>query len=78
MRCRAMFLATIGGIKINHNMEVLDSRDNPIPGLYAGGNDTGGWEPDTYNAFLSSHAMGFAINSGRIAGEHAAQFLARK
>ena len=78
MRCRAMFLATIGGIKINHNMEVLDSRDNPIPGLYAGGNDTGGWEPDTYNAFLSSHAMGFAINSGRIAGENAAQFLARK
>jgi len=78
MRCRPIFLASLGGIKINHHMEVLDHAGNTIPGLYAGGNDTGGWEPENcYNAFLSSHAMGFAINSGRIAGENAAQYVSQ-
>jgi fumarate reductase flavoprotein subunit len=67
-------LGTIGGIKINHHMEVLDRADNPIPGLYAAGIDTGGWEPETYNQILAGSAFGFAINSGRIAGENAAQY----
>jgi fumarate reductase flavoprotein subunit len=69
------FLATIGGLKINERMEVIDKHDNPIPGLYAGGNDTGGWEPDTYNINLSGSTCGFAINSGRIAGENAAKYV---
>jgi len=67
-------LTTIGGIKINEHMEVIDQNDKPIPGLYAGGNDTGGWEPDTYNINLSGSTFGFAINSGRIAGENAAKY----
>jgi len=79
MRCRPIFLTTIGGIKINHHMEVLDKNNKPIPGLYAGGNDTGGWEEENcYNAFFSSHAVGFAINSGRIAGENAVQYVSQK
>ena len=75
MRCRPVFLTTIGGIKINHRMEALDDRDEPIAGLYAAGNDTGGWEPATYNAMLSGSTFGFALNSGRIAGEYAVSFL---
>jgi fumarate reductase flavoprotein subunit len=71
VRCYPIFLTTIGGIKINHNMEVLDTNYDRIPGLYAVGNDAGGWEPNTYNAILSGHAFGFALNSGRIAGENA-------
>ena len=79
MRCHPIFLTTIGGIKINYRMEVLNREDDPIRGLYAGGNDTGGWEPENcYNAFLSAHAFGFAINSGRMAGENAAQYVSRK
>jgi fumarate reductase flavoprotein subunit len=70
----ASFLHTIGGIKINGNMEVLDKQDNPITGLYAAGVDTGGWESETYCMRLPGHALGFAINSGRIAGENAAGF----
>jgi len=69
MRCFPVFLTTIGGIKINHHMEVLNHQDDAIPGLYAAGNDTGGWEPNTYNAVLSGSTFGFALNSGRIAGE---------
>jgi fumarate reductase flavoprotein subunit len=56
-------------------MEVLDRADNPIPGLYAAGVDTGGWESDTYNAVLSGTTFGFALNSGRIAGENAAVYM---
>jgi fumarate reductase flavoprotein subunit len=79
MRCHPIFLTTIGGIKINHRMEVLNREDDTIRGLYAGGNDTGGWEPENcYNAFLSAHAFGFAINSGRIAGENAALYVSQK
>jgi fumarate reductase flavoprotein subunit len=75
LKCYPAFLSTIGGIKINHNMEVLDKNSNPFPGLYAAGSDTGGWETDTYNAILSGTTFGFAINSGRIAGENAATFV---
>ena len=77
IRCNSGFLDTIGGIKINEHMEVLDKQDNPISGLYAAGVATGGWESDTYCAVLSGHASGFAINSGRIAGENAAKFVFR-
>ncbi|MEM2111341.1 MAG: FAD-dependent oxidoreductase [Candidatus Bathyarchaeia archaeon] len=67
---------TIGGIKINHHMEVLDKQDRPIPGLYAAGVDVGGWETETYNANLSGSTFSFALNSGRIAGENAADYVA--
>ena len=70
-KCHQGFLGTIGGIKINHHMEVLNRQDDPIPGLYAVGAGTGGWESDTYCLELSGSAFGFALNSGRIAGENA-------
>jgi fumarate reductase flavoprotein subunit len=71
IRGSAVFLDTIGGIKINEHMEILDNDDNPIPGLYAAGVTTSGWEAETYCGELSGSAFGFAINSGRIAGENA-------
>ncbi len=74
IKCYPSFLGTIGGIKINHRMEALDREHKAIPGLYAAGSDTGGWESDTYNVVLSGSTFGFAINSGRIAGEHAARY----
>jgi fumarate reductase flavoprotein subunit len=74
LRSAPGMLTTIGGLKINERMEVIDKHDNPIPGLFSGGNDTGGWVPDTYNIKLSGSTFGFAINSGRIAGENAAKY----
>ena len=68
----------IGGIKINEKMEVLDNDDNPLPGLYAGGSTTGCWESDNYCYELTGHLLGFAVNSGRIAGENAVKYLADK
>jgi len=74
LRCCQAFHGTIGGIKINHRMEVLDTLDRPIPGLFAMGNDTGGWVSDTYCFVLTGSALAFALNSGRIAGENAAAY----
>jgi fumarate reductase flavoprotein subunit len=71
----ATMLNTIGGIKVNENMEVLDKDDNPIPGLFAAGVDVGGWSSDTYCADLPGTAFGFAINSGRIAGGNAWKYI---
>ncbi|OGO32484.1 MAG: hypothetical protein A2Z29_06685 [Chloroflexi bacterium RBG_16_56_11] len=70
-------LDTIGGIRINERMEVLDPRNIPIPGLYAAGVVTSGWEPEIYCSELSASAFGFAVNSGRIAGENAVSYNRR-
>ena len=78
IKCCQAFLNTIGGIKINHHMEVLNDQDKPIPGLYAAGVDTGGWESDTYCIILAGATFGFAINSGRIAGENTAKYVSNK
>jgi fumarate reductase flavoprotein subunit len=72
IRGLAVLLDTIGGIRINERMEVLDREGNSIPGLYAAGVTTSGWESEIYCSELSASAFGFAINSGRIAGENAA------
>ncbi len=78
VRCYPRFSTTFGGIKINYRMEVLNHNDEPIPGLYAGGDTTGGWEYDTYNNLLTGFASSFALNSGRIAGENAARYVLGK
>jgi len=75
IKCGAAVLQTMGGIKIDYRMEVLDQEGDPIPGLYAVGADTGGWESDTYCAVLSGSAFGFAMNSGRIAAENASEYV---
>jgi fumarate reductase flavoprotein subunit len=65
---------TLGGIKINHRTEVLTKDDDVIPGLYAAGNDANTIYGGTYIFPLPGNTMGFALNSGRIAGENAAKF----
>ncbi len=68
-------LDTMGGIKTNHHMEILDCEDNPIPGLYAAGVCVGGWQSETYCFALTGSMFGFALNSGRIAAENAVKFI---
>jgi fumarate reductase flavoprotein subunit len=74
-QCHQGVRGTMGRIKINHHMEVLKRDDDPIPGLYAVGAGAGGWESDTYCLELSGSAFGFALNSGRIAGENAVKYI---
>jgi fumarate reductase flavoprotein subunit len=63
-----------GGIKINHRTEVLTPNMDIIPGLYAAGVDANSIHGDTYVMILAGGGMGFALNSGRIAGENAMAF----
>jgi fumarate reductase flavoprotein subunit len=78
VRGRAVFLGTMGGIKVNERLEVLDKKDVVIPGLYAGGFDAGGMYGDSYPIKSSSGlASAFALNSGRIAGKSALRYLGK-
>ncbi|HEY78203.1 MAG TPA: FAD-dependent oxidoreductase [Dehalococcoidia bacterium] len=78
VKTRTVFLGTMGGIKINHRAEVVDKKDEVIPGLYAGGFDAGGVYGDSYSIKDSSGmSAGFAINSGRIAGKNILKFIGK-
>lgn len=72
------FLGTLGGIKINEKTEVLDKEFEVIPGLYAVGNVAGGMYGDSYDLRLPGGALGFALNSGRIAGENVLKYIGKK
>jgi fumarate reductase flavoprotein subunit len=65
---------SLGGIKINYKCEVLNEDWEPIPGLYAAGVDACSVYYDTYVFILPGNTMGFALNTGRIAGENAAAY----
>ncbi len=62
---------TMGGIKINSNAEVVDTKGNVIPGLFAAGETTGGVHG---NNRLGGNAVADFTIYGRIAGQSAADF----
>ncbi|OGO19160.1 MAG: hypothetical protein A2144_14610 [Chloroflexi bacterium RBG_16_50_9] len=68
-------IGSMGGIKINYKTEVLNKDFDVIPGLYAAGLDANAIYGDSYAYLLPGNTMGFALNSGRIAGENAAGFV---
>jgi fumarate reductase flavoprotein subunit len=74
-KCYPWHLGSIGGIKINECMEVLDKNGSRITGLYAVGSDTGGWSASTYNRYLAGAGASYAINSGLIGGENVAKYF---
>ncbi|MDA0276061.1 MAG: FAD-binding protein, partial [Proteobacteria bacterium] len=61
-------LATYGGIAVDAQMRVL-RKGQPIPGLYAAGESTGGFHGASYH---SGTGIGKALIFGRIAGRSAA------
>ncbi len=60
---------TMGGVKINTKTQVLDKEGNPIPGLYAAGEVTGGIHGANR---LGGNALTDTVVFGRIAGAEAA------
>ena len=63
---------SLGGVLINHKTQVLDQESKVIEGLYCVGTDACNIYGDSYPFTLSGNTMGFCLNSGRIAGENAA------
>ncbi len=69
-------LGTMGGIRVDEKMEVLDKKNGIIAGLYAGGFDAGGMYGDSYPITTSQGlSSAFAFNSGRIAGRSALEYV---
>lgn len=66
---------TVGGVRINKYCEVLNADHMPIEGLYSAGSDANTIYGDSYNFTLPGNTMGFAVNTGRMAGESAADYI---
>lgn len=64
-------LASLNGVKVTENLQVVNAKDQVIPGLYALGHDAGGVYGDSYDLRIGEGtASSFAINSARIAVEN--------
>ncbi len=66
---------TVGGIRINENCEACDAEFEPVPGLYAAGADSCNIYDDSYMFLLPGNSMGYAVNTGRIAGMSATEYV---
>jgi fumarate reductase flavoprotein subunit len=64
IQVRPLMIESIGPLVINERMEVLDKEDKPIPGFYAAGVITGGWESYDYGG-----------TGGGIAGRNATRYV---
>ncbi len=62
------YYATLGGLHINENMEVMNADGQPVSGLYAAGEVVGGLEGDVY---MGATLFGWAVASGYDAGNAA-------
>lgn len=65
-------LVTLGGLRINEKLQVLDNNLVPIPGLYAAGNNSGSFYSNDYPNILPGNSHGRAITTGWLAGKIAA------
>jgi len=63
---------TMGGVKINDKTEVLNKENQPITGLYAAGEVTGGLHGSNR---IGGNSVGDIIVFGRQAGEQSAKFV---
>lgn len=64
-------LGSLGGLKIDSNAQVYDLTDKPIPHLFSGGMNSGGWYGLYYPGSGTSLSGGLVF--GRIAGANAAK-----
>ncbi|KUG03158.1 fumarate reductase flavoprotein subunit [hydrocarbon metagenome] len=67
----ATLLVTLGGLKVNDKLHVLDTELKAIPGLYAVGNVSGCFYANDYPNILPGNSHGRAITFGWLAGKNA-------
>jgi fumarate reductase flavoprotein subunit len=74
----AWIYSTVGGLKVDTQMRVVDTDGNVISGLYAVGTDSMGVLMNEEEFYLGygGVAMGYVFHSGRTAGLYAAQYAA--
>lgn len=64
-----------GGIKINYKTQAMDAEANIVPGLFAAGTDANSLYNPDYAFVLPGNSLGFALNSGRMAGENSVKYI---
>jgi fumarate reductase flavoprotein subunit len=67
--------STLCGVKINGKIQVIDKDGRAIPGLFAGGLDSGEFFKDNYNHGFSGGCSGYSYFSGYYAAEMAKAFI---
>jgi fumarate reductase flavoprotein subunit len=67
---------TLGGITINSDLEVLDTDNKIIQGLYSAGTDSCTIYGDSYMFLLPGNTMGYCVNTGRMAGNRVTEYVA--
>ena len=72
------FYGTTAGVDVDDQLRVLDADKRIIPGLYAVGQDSAGVLFHVQKAYVGygAAAQGWAITSGRLAGQYAAEYAA--
>lgn len=68
--------STLCGVKINGKIEVVDKQGRKIPGLYAGGLDSGEFFKDNYNHGFSGGCSGYSYFTGFFAADQAKEYIA--
>ncbi len=68
VKCGGSLLNVIGGVEVNENLQVLNRKNVPIPGLYAIGNCMSGLYAVDYPLLLSGNSHGRCITFGYLAG----------
>lgn len=72
-RITPTLFTTVGGLRVNEHVQVVDTEGAPIAGLYAAGGDAGGLYGANYDVNVCSGSQqGWAATSGRLAAEHIA------
>jgi len=66
---------SLGGVAVSDDLEALRPDGFKIPGLFCCGTDACGIFGDSYCFYLPGNTMGFAVNSGRIAGTEAIRYI---
>lgn len=75
MKVVTRYLTSLGGLKINENMQILDENEQAIEGLYAAGVDAAGVLYGDAYVDIDGAGFGWAFNSGRMAAMEAARKL---
>ena len=72
-RSSNMVLVTLAGLFVDGHQQCLDQNFEPIPGLFATGNTSGGRFPLQYTAAMNGLSIGFATVFGALLGEYLGQ-----
>ena len=66
-------MVTTSGLLVNENSQVLDQHCDPIPGLFAAGNNSGSRFGYQYTTPISGVSLGFAETQGYMVGNYLAE-----